>query len=69
MSKSADITRMFEAIRDDFGTLDILVNNAGVAVFQMIEDLTKEAFHLRQSFMTDDILITAATSWGWGQAA
>ncbi|QWA10388.1 glucose 1-dehydrogenase [Sodalis ligni] len=45
MSKSADITRMFEAIRDDFGTLDILVNNAGVAVFQMIEDLTEEAFH------------------------
>lgn len=45
MSKSADITRMFDAIRGDFGTLDILVNNAGVAVFQMIEDLTEEAFH------------------------
>ncbi len=45
MSQSTEIIRMFEEIRGDFGTLDILVNNAGVAVFQMIEDLTEEAFH------------------------
>ncbi len=45
MSQSADITRMFDTIRQEFGTLDILVNNAGVAVFEMIEDLTEEAFH------------------------
>lgn len=45
MSKSVEVIQMFDAIRRDFGTLDILVNNAGVAVFQMIEDLTEEAFH------------------------
>jgi 3-oxoacyl-[acyl-carrier protein] reductase len=45
MSQSADITRMFDTIRQEFGTVDILVNNAGVAVFEMIEDLTEEAFH------------------------
>lgn len=45
MSQSVDITRMFDTIRQEFGTLDILVNNAGVAVFEMIEDLTEEAFH------------------------
>ncbi|MCU5775278.1 glucose 1-dehydrogenase [Erwiniaceae bacterium BAC15a-03b] len=45
MSKAADVTRLFDTVRRDFGTLDILVNNAGVAIFQMIEDLTEEAFH------------------------
>jgi len=45
MSKSADVIRLFDAVRSEFGTLDILVNNAGVAVFEMIDDLTEEAFH------------------------
>lgn len=45
MSAGADVTRLFDTVRQTFGTLDILVNNAGVAVFQMIEDLTEEAFH------------------------
>lgn len=45
MSKAADVVRLFETVRTKYGTLDILVNNAGVAVFQMIDDLTEEAFH------------------------
>jgi len=45
MSNAADVSRLFETVKAEFGTLDILVNNAGVAVFQMIEDLTEEAFH------------------------
>ena len=45
MSKSADVVKIFDQVRSDFGTLDILVNNAGVALFQMIEELTEEAFH------------------------
>lgn len=45
MSKSADVIRLFDTIRQDIGTLDILVNNAGVAVFEMIDDLTEAAFH------------------------
>lgn len=45
MSQASDVTRLFETVRTEYGTLDILVNNAGVAVFQMIEDLTEEAFH------------------------
>ena len=44
MGNAADVTRLFETVKDDFGTLDILVNNAGVAVFQMIDDLTEDAF-------------------------
>lgn len=45
MSVGADVARLFDTVRETYGTLDILVNNAGVAVFQMIEDLTEEAFH------------------------
>jgi len=45
MSKSADVKLMFDQIKANFGAVDILVNNAGVAVFEMIDDLTEEAFH------------------------
>lgn len=45
MSKSADVKDMFAKIKLEFETVDILVNNAGVAVFEMIDDLTEEAFH------------------------
>jgi 3-oxoacyl-[acyl-carrier protein] reductase len=45
MSQAVDVTQLFDTVRSEYGRLDILVNNAGVAVFQMIEDLTEEAFH------------------------
>lgn len=45
MSQSADVIRLFGQVKRDHGKLDILVNNAGVAVFEMIDDLTEEAFH------------------------
>lgn len=45
MSKSPDSSRMFDEVRASFGPIDILVNNAGLAVFEMIDDLTEEAFH------------------------
>lgn len=45
LSNSIDITRMFDAVKTKFGPVDILVNNAGVAVFEMLDDLTEDAFH------------------------
>lgn len=45
ISSGADVTRLFETVREHFGRLDILVNNAGVAVFQTLEDVTEQAFH------------------------
>jgi 3-oxoacyl-[acyl-carrier protein] reductase len=45
MSNSADVAELFNKVKSEYGRLDILVNNAGVAVFEMIEDLTEEAFH------------------------
>jgi 3-oxoacyl-[acyl-carrier protein] reductase len=45
MSQSADVARLFDRVKTDYGRLDVLVNNAGVAVFEMVEDLTEAAFH------------------------
>lgn len=45
MSRSADVTRLFETVAADHGKLDILVNNAGFAIFEMVADMTEEAFH------------------------
>jgi len=45
MSKPEDVKRMFETAKSKYGTIDILINNAGLAVFEMIEDFTEEAFH------------------------
>ena len=45
MSKSADVARLFDTVKADHGTIDVLVNNAGVAIFEMVADMTEEAFH------------------------
>jgi len=45
MSKSADVARLFDKVKADYGKVDVLVNNAGVAVFEMVADLTEAAFH------------------------
>ena len=45
MSKAADVAGLFERVKADYGTLDILVNNAGVAVFEMVAEMTEDAFH------------------------
>ncbi|MDF2810928.1 MAG: Glucose 1-dehydrogenase [Microvirga sp.] len=45
MSRSADVVCLFEKVKADHGRVDVLVNNAGIAVFEMVADLTEEAFH------------------------
>lgn len=45
ISKSAEVKQMFDQIYLEYGKVDVLVNNAGVAVFEMIDDFTEEAFH------------------------
>jgi len=45
VSKAADVARLFDAVKAEYGRLDILVNNAGVAIFETVADLTEEAFH------------------------
>jgi 3-oxoacyl-[acyl-carrier protein] reductase len=45
IAKSADVARLFERAKKDFGSLDILVNNAGVYQSMPVEVLTEEEFH------------------------
>jgi 3-oxoacyl-[acyl-carrier protein] reductase len=45
MSQATDVVRLFDTVRAEHGKLDVLVNNAGVAVFEMVADLTVDAFH------------------------
>jgi 3-oxoacyl-[acyl-carrier protein] reductase len=59
MSISAEVKKMFDGANLKFGPVDILVNNAGVAVFEMIDDLTEEAFHKQFSLNVLGYLLAA----------
>jgi 3-oxoacyl-[acyl-carrier protein] reductase len=41
----ADIRRLFDETKKQFGKLDILVNNAGIYEFAPLEEVTPELFH------------------------
>src|SRR3954453_6377010 len=41
ISKSADVTRLFEETKKRFGRLDILVNNAAVYEFLPLDEITE----------------------------
>jgi NAD(P)-dependent dehydrogenase (short-subunit alcohol dehydrogenase family) len=42
VGKVADIRRMFEKVRSDFGRLDVLVNNAGLTGWTRLFEITEE---------------------------
>jgi len=45
VAKSADVQKLFDETKKNFGKVDVLVNNAGVYKFQPIEDVTEDEFH------------------------
>jgi 3-oxoacyl-[acyl-carrier protein] reductase len=45
VTKSADIARLFEQLKQTFGTLNILVNNAGVYQAMPVVEMTEDEFH------------------------
>lgn len=45
VGKAADVQRLFDETRKQFGKVDVLVNNAGVYKFDPIEKVTEEEFH------------------------
>src|ERR1041385_1484454 len=44
VSKSEDVTRLFDEAIAAFGKVDILVNNAGIIITKLIKDTTDEDF-------------------------
>jgi glucose 1-dehydrogenase len=40
VSSEEDVTKMFEAVRDEFGTVDILINNAGLQSDAPVDQMT-----------------------------
>lgn len=51
VGKTADVTRLFEDTKMEFGALDILVNNAGVYAFTPLAEL--EESEIRRQFETN----------------
>ena len=58
VSKSEDVTRLFEETRKAYGKLDILVNNAGVYDFAPLEAITPEHFHRQFNLNVLGLLLT-----------
>ena len=45
VAKSADVIRLFDEAKKNYGKVDVLINNAGVYKFDPIENITEEEFH------------------------
>src|ERR1700709_486298 len=58
VSKTADVTRLFEETNAAFGAVDILVNNAGVYKFGAIEQINEEDFHAQFDTNVLGLLLT-----------
>ncbi|MER9229951.1 glucose 1-dehydrogenase [Mesorhizobium sp. M0437] len=58
VSQAADVRRLFEAAKLEFGGLDILVNNAGVFAFEPLEAVTEAEFHREFDINVLGIILT-----------
>lgn len=73
LAKPAQISQMFEAIRNKFDRLDILVNNAGIQFVSPIEDFPEEKWeeiirvNMISSFYTIKYALPLMKKNGWGR--
>ena len=45
VTKTAEVKRLFDEVKNNYGQLDILVNNAGIYQFTPLEGVTEDSFH------------------------
>ncbi len=58
VSKTDDISRLFQETTSAFGAVDILVNNAGIYKFGAIEEINEEDFHSQFNTNVLGLLLT-----------
>jgi len=58
VSKTADVTRLFDETSKAFGPVDILVNNAGIYKFGAIEEINEDDFHSQFNTNVLGLLLT-----------
>jgi 3-oxoacyl-[acyl-carrier protein] reductase len=62
VSKAADVMRLFDETKRNFGRVDILVNNAGVYQFSSVETFTEDEFHREFNINVLGTLLTVRES-------
>ena len=45
VTKTAEVKRLFDEVKTNYGQLDILVNNAGIYQFTPLDGVTEDSFH------------------------
>jgi 3-oxoacyl-[acyl-carrier protein] reductase len=63
-SKEDDIVRVYDIIRETYGTLDVLVNNAGVYAYGPIEQVTVEEFQRQFGVNVLGLLLSSKAAVG-----
>ena len=58
VSKTSDVSRLFEETSKAFGPVDILVNNAGIYKFGAIEEINEDDFHSQFNTNVLGLLLT-----------
>jgi 3-oxoacyl-[acyl-carrier protein] reductase len=58
VSKTADVTRLFQEVHAAFRRLDVLVNNAGVFRFGAFADITEDSFHIHYNINVLGTILT-----------
>lgn len=73
VSKSADVSRMVDAVTRDLGAIDILINNAGIGHKRTPEQLDEAEWdatidtNLKSAFLCSQATIGGMQARGWGR--
>ncbi len=73
VSQAAEVAKMVERVKSEFGPIDILINNAGIAITRAIDDLTEADFdqtiavNLKSVFLCTQAVLPMMRQRKWGR--